>query len=267
MNPYYTDDAVTLFQGDALAVLAELPSASVDAVITDPPYSSGGMMRSDRMADVHTKYVQSDQVRDGTGSAALVAFDGDNRDQRLNAFEMLEHVRRLALSGWIVLDEGVGELFVPRFMEFNNIAKNPNRLRAAIEEADSIESPLVRTAVAEALAVSKRIDAQRAAERLIADRSDRSRPRARPGISNAVRLGVYERDGWRCVYCQRQFEPTSKGAPEDQVAAIWLELDHINPYSRGGADEPANLRAACSTCNRRRGVDDLDLWADKIGGE
>lgn len=38
MNPYYADDRVTLYGGDALAVLASLPDASVDAVITDPPY-------------------------------------------------------------------------------------------------------------------------------------------------------------------------------------------------------------------------------------
>lgn len=38
MTPFYADDAVTLYEGDALAVLAELPTASVDAVVTDPPY-------------------------------------------------------------------------------------------------------------------------------------------------------------------------------------------------------------------------------------
>lgn len=37
-EPYYTDDAVTLHHGDCLDVLAELPDASVDAIITDPPY-------------------------------------------------------------------------------------------------------------------------------------------------------------------------------------------------------------------------------------
>lgn len=39
MTPYYQNDAVTLYHGDALAVLADLPDASVDAVITDPPYA------------------------------------------------------------------------------------------------------------------------------------------------------------------------------------------------------------------------------------
>ena len=68
--------AYTLHHGDALAVLRDLPSGSVQAVITDPPYSSGGMVRGDRMQDVHTKYVQ-------TGSSShdrLEAFSGDTRD-------------------------------------------------------------------------------------------------------------------------------------------------------------------------------------------
>jgi len=41
VTPYYEDEAVTIYHGDCLEVLAGLPSASVDAVITDPPFSSG----------------------------------------------------------------------------------------------------------------------------------------------------------------------------------------------------------------------------------
>lgn len=78
VTPYYQDEAATLYHGDALAVLAELPAAHVDAVMTDPPYSSGGMVRGDRIQDVHTKYVQSDSE----SGKWLSAFSGDNRDSR-----------------------------------------------------------------------------------------------------------------------------------------------------------------------------------------
>lgn len=45
MRPYYQDDSVTLHHGDCLDVLRELPDNSVDAVITDPPYSLNFMGR------------------------------------------------------------------------------------------------------------------------------------------------------------------------------------------------------------------------------
>lgn len=48
----------TIHTGDSLRVLRDLPDASVAAVITDPPYSSGGAMRSDRMATTGRKYTQ-----------------------------------------------------------------------------------------------------------------------------------------------------------------------------------------------------------------
>lgn len=38
MTPYFADDAVTLWHGDALAVLGAMPDASVDCVVTSPPY-------------------------------------------------------------------------------------------------------------------------------------------------------------------------------------------------------------------------------------
>ncbi|QDQ99317.1 site-specific DNA-methyltransferase [Tomitella fengzijianii] len=53
-----------------------IPAATVDAIITDPPYSSGGMMRGDRAQSTTAKYVQSTSHRRGT------EFTGDNRDQR-----------------------------------------------------------------------------------------------------------------------------------------------------------------------------------------
>lgn len=76
MKPYFQDERITIYHGDALTILPQLPRDSVDAIITDPPYSSGGFTRSDKNADPSEKYVQH-------GTAIVrPSFSGDNRDQR-----------------------------------------------------------------------------------------------------------------------------------------------------------------------------------------
>lgn len=37
-KPHYQDESITLYHGDCLDILAQLPDASVDSVVTDPPY-------------------------------------------------------------------------------------------------------------------------------------------------------------------------------------------------------------------------------------
>ena len=46
MKPYFSDDTVTLYAGDCRDALPNLPDASVDAVVTDPPYELGFMGRA-----------------------------------------------------------------------------------------------------------------------------------------------------------------------------------------------------------------------------
>lgn len=42
-EPYYSDDYVTLYHGDALEILPTIRSSSVAAVVTDPPYVIGAV--------------------------------------------------------------------------------------------------------------------------------------------------------------------------------------------------------------------------------
>lgn len=76
MKPYYEDEAVVIYHGDALDVLPEL--SGLAGVVTDPPYSSGGAFRGDRTQSTLTKYVSSDSWN----RERLDDFTGDNRDQR-----------------------------------------------------------------------------------------------------------------------------------------------------------------------------------------
>ena len=68
----------TLYLGDALVVLPQL-DIQADALITDPPYCSGGFVRGDRMASTKLKYVNSGTAQNASHNQA---FSGDNRDAR-----------------------------------------------------------------------------------------------------------------------------------------------------------------------------------------
>lgn len=71
------------------------------------------------------------------------------------------------------------------------------------------------------------------------------RERVAPPSWAAIRLSVFARDGFACVYC---------GA-EDQ-----LECDHIYPVSKGGSDDIENLATACRPCNRSKKDKTLAEW-------
>jgi site-specific DNA-methyltransferase (adenine-specific) len=73
MNQYINK----IIQGDSLEILRQLPSDLVDAVITDPPYSSGGITLSQKTQDPVKKYEQT-----GNKIVHRATFFGDNKDSR-----------------------------------------------------------------------------------------------------------------------------------------------------------------------------------------
>ena len=60
----------------------------------------------------------------------------------------------------------------------------------------------------------------------------------RKGISKSTRFEVFKRDSFTCQYC-------GKSATD-----VVLEVDHINPVSKGGDNDISNLITACFDCNR-----------------
>lgn len=66
----------TMHQGEALSILKTMEDCSVDAILTDPPYSSGGLSSSQRQRPPSEKYQQTNAKK------RFNDFLGDNRDQR-----------------------------------------------------------------------------------------------------------------------------------------------------------------------------------------
>lgn len=73
-EPVYSDPWATIYHGETLFLVPQLEP--FDLLLTDPPYSSGGAMRSDRTQVTTAKYVQT------STTAYRPEFGGDNRDQR-----------------------------------------------------------------------------------------------------------------------------------------------------------------------------------------
>lgn len=67
---------IELYHGDALRVMKHLRAIPFDAVITDPPYSSGGATLSDRQKEPREKYTNS------KAQSPFPDFEGDKMDQR-----------------------------------------------------------------------------------------------------------------------------------------------------------------------------------------
>ncbi len=73
-SDHLTVGGADLYRGDALAVLPTL-AGPFGAVITDPPYSSGGQSKGDRARSTGAKYLNSGQTK-------YPDFLGDTKDQR-----------------------------------------------------------------------------------------------------------------------------------------------------------------------------------------
>lgn len=70
-------------------------------------------------------------------------------------------------------------------------------------------------------------------------------PEPRKGLHPPKKTRIFERDGWKCVYC---------GSTEN------LSLDHVKARSTGGGDEDSNLVTACRPCNSSKGNRPLSVW-------
>lgn len=75
----------------------------------------------------------------------------------------------------------------------------------------------------------------------------------REPVSKKTRFEVFKRDSFTCTYC---------GAKPPKVV---LELDHLQPVSKGGGNGLDNLFTACFDCNRGKGNREIGVHQPSLG--
>lgn len=71
-------------------------------------------------------------------------------------------------------------------------------------------------------------------------------PRFGRELSKQVRAFVLDRNGFTCQMCGIG---AGEPHPDDGGRRARLHIGHIQDKSKGGSDDPSNLRALCSVCN------------------
>ena len=93
-------DGWTILHGDMLSIVKAFKPGVFDAVITDPPYASGGAKPSEKNRTTNQKYSSM------KADKALPDFDGDQKDQRSWTrwcAEWLSDVRRACKPGAVLV--------------------------------------------------------------------------------------------------------------------------------------------------------------------
>lgn len=208
MSVHYADGAVILHHGDCLDVMAEMADASVDAVVTDPPYGLEFMGREwDRLAPVDR--ARMDGARRDHGSARIGGFERAGVRYSIDGLAAQAWHQKWATECLRVLKPG-GHL-----LAFGG-SRTWHRLASAIEDAgfemrDSI-AWLYGSGFPKSLDVSKAIDKAAGAEREVVSEG-KAVKRMIPGADQGA-TGSWIKDNGRT------FTPTvtRAGTPE---AAEW----------------------------------------------
>lgn len=75
----------------------------------------------------------------------------------------------------------------------------------------------------------------------------------RKPIPAKVRRWVYEKYGGRCAYC---------GQP---IAYKEMQVEHLMPLAKGGADSEENYMPSCRTCNHYKHTLTIEQFRGEIG--
>jgi 5-methylcytosine-specific restriction endonuclease McrA len=111
--------------------------------------------------------------------------------------------------------------------------------------------------------------------------------RKRQSLPKPLQIAIFRRDKWLCYWCKRPviFSPTFKLLQLDLRAAgfsnvayyhphgtrrdaplldeLGAAIDHVRPFSNGGACSEENFRTACWKCNTRKSDAPLEIWENR----
>lgn len=193
-TPQYQDDLVTLWHGDCLDILRTIPDASVDAVVTDPPYGISfmgqqwdqpgqyGSKRRIGKPGIHKRSAGGDEYATGdTG-----AMEAGRYDLSLTAMQSFQAWCEAWSSECLrVLKPG------GHFLAFGG-SRTWHRLASAVEDAgfeirDSI-AWLYGSGFPKSLDVAKAIDAASSATRAVASVGETVR--TAPSLGGAAKAGA-----------------------------------------------------------------------------
>lgn len=119
LKPYYSDNFVRIYLGDAVEVLSQLSENSVDMVITSPPYPGnnkmwGDLYKDDNIENAH-KYLDSVwdecvlKLKDGCKLAINIA-NTKRRPYVPNTYYIYNHlINKVEPLGEIIWDKGYGQ--------------------------------------------------------------------------------------------------------------------------------------------------------------
>lgn len=110
----------TVLNMDCLDGMRLLPDECIDMILTDPPYSSGGLFAGDRKMSTKTKYTDTDY----DGAARFQNFSGDNMDQR-SFTEFMRMVFSTART------KAKPEAIVASFVDWRNLPALTDAIQAA----------------------------------------------------------------------------------------------------------------------------------------
>ena len=164
------------------------------------------------------------QTRFGTWNKALAAAGlGISSRYRLADKELFDNLRRV----WIAL------------------GRQPRKGEMAPPASTITHQPLIRHFVGVGSLPMRAFVAASGGSDDLSSRAEE--PLFRPGSrapSLRLRFLVMRRDHFRCTACGRSPATTS---------GVILHLNHIVPFSQGGATDSANLRTLCGDCNLGKG--------------